>query len=233
MRACIFCRSTPVTKEHAFPQWLVRLVGTMPVRVTVRTSTAAREYLGNKIELKVGCACAACNNGWMSSLESQAKPILTPMVLGERAELDDEQQALVALWAIKSVMVFDHLDGPVGPYFRQEEREVFRDDPWTVRKGCMVVAGCYGGNLKASARPGRTTTGRLSGEDTGIPMLRSTLTVGRLLLMVDTDRYREITGREGLVWPPPHFDKTLLLGGPGRATPAMAAVRVLQRRRVR
>ncbi|MER3424998.1 MAG: hypothetical protein C4293_18980 [Nitrospiraceae bacterium] len=36
---------------------------------------------------KVGNVCATCNNGWMSRLEDDLKPILTPMIIGNSISL--------------------------------------------------------------------------------------------------------------------------------------------------
>jgi hypothetical protein len=53
--------------------------------------------------LLVGRICAACNNGWMSDLEVEVQPILTPLVRAERdsahltaAERFPRSQACVA-----------------------------------------------------------------------------------------------------------------------------------------
>jgi hypothetical protein len=43
----------------------------------------------------------------MSRLESEAKPILTPMILGHRTGLTADQQAIVAKWMMLKVLFFD------------------------------------------------------------------------------------------------------------------------------
>lgn len=48
--------------------------------------------------------CGTCNNGWMATLEGQARPLLTQMGGGTPADLDMAQQILVAAWAVKTAM---------------------------------------------------------------------------------------------------------------------------------
>jgi hypothetical protein len=59
---------------------------------------------------------------------------------------------------------------------------------------------------------------RLSGENTGIPVFSGVLTVGKALLWLQHDRYREITGRERWLWPPKHYDRFSILNGPDSAS---------------
>jgi len=212
-RACIFCGDGLVTREDAWPVWLVKQVGKSNIRVRVG-GRRARSYTTNRIEQKVGCACRPCNNGWMSQLESITKPILGPVVSGQELGLTGLGQATLAIWALKTLMVFDWMDER---YWRQEERYLLRTEPAAILSSVMVVAADYSGTSKANARPHCRTIAKLGGEDTGIPMFRGVLTVGRALFMVDADRYKERTGRNGIVWPPRHFDRTVLLGHPQSA----------------
>jgi hypothetical protein len=60
---------------------------------------------------KVRHVCRTCNHGWMSNLEGEAKPILTPMLLGQPTELPVAAQATVATWSIKTALVAQYLHG--------------------------------------------------------------------------------------------------------------------------
>lgn len=51
-----------------------------------------------------GSVCKQCNNGWMSILERKAKPILAPLILGEKRTLSETEQELVATWTIKTAI---------------------------------------------------------------------------------------------------------------------------------
>jgi hypothetical protein len=65
-----------------------------------------------------------CNGGWMGTLEAKTKPFLEPMaVTGRECQLTLEQRALLALWIIKTVMVFDLADSSNQAYFSPDERK--------------------------------------------------------------------------------------------------------------
>ena len=64
--------------------------------------------------------CSQCNTGWMSRLESASKPSLAPMITMEarrRLRLASASQAVIATWAIKTVLVFQGSQGrePMAP----------------------------------------------------------------------------------------------------------------------
>lgn len=83
---CWFCDRTTGTrsKEHIFPQWLLRHHDAMdervhPIRVSLPLGGAVASERGER-PLRAhfnGEVCADCNNGWMSALEVAATPILT------------------------------------------------------------------------------------------------------------------------------------------------------------
>lgn len=204
-----------MTKEDAWPVWLVDHVGRGRIRVTRGSGAEAKTHPSNRIVQRVSCACRECNNGWMSNLEGLTKPILSPMVDGVPAELTGFSQAVLSVWAVKTLMVFDSIGDN---YWRQDERDLLRRDHGALLSKCTVVAADYSGTWKATAQPTRQKIGRLSGESTEIPFFRGILQVGRVILMVEADRYQESTGRLGWVLPPQHYEKTILLGGP--ASPA-------------
>jgi hypothetical protein len=81
-RSCIFCdTSGPLTNEHVIPDWLQGYVGGSE-KSTVRaahlgaigTLLSERRASGNSH--KLGTVCEACNNGWMSDLESSFSSLL-------------------------------------------------------------------------------------------------------------------------------------------------------------
>lgn len=62
---------------------------------------------GNFVE---GRVCEECNNGWMSALETEAMPILKPLIDGTTSLLSiaDDERAIVAKWATKTAYVISH-----------------------------------------------------------------------------------------------------------------------------
>lgn len=126
---CIFCGRRPLTKEHAWPRWLRDRVpatddGRYPVSDTTKgllqyeRSWASTEPTSATVKVVCGSGADtsdlvdACNDGWMSKLESAARPILTPMIDGEAATLSLGEQQILAAWAVKTAMVFEwtHVD---------------------------------------------------------------------------------------------------------------------------
>lgn len=112
---CAFCGSRgPLTKEDAWPRWLNRqlplsapgtaldlsLQGNEVVRASRRTVTSYNTA-------RVAGFCKACNNGWMSGLETRAAPLLLPMIRGQRTSLRPEEQAVVTEWVTKTALVLD------------------------------------------------------------------------------------------------------------------------------
>jgi hypothetical protein len=58
----------------------------------------------------VRCVCADCNNGWMSELEDEVKPVLTPLLKNHRTTLTRDDQILLATWATKTGLVHQGRD---------------------------------------------------------------------------------------------------------------------------
>lgn len=56
------------------------------------------------------CVCGACNNGWMSKLQSDAKPILLPLLNGEPFRLFRRQQTILAAWITMFTIVSEFRD---------------------------------------------------------------------------------------------------------------------------
>lgn len=54
--------------------------------------------------------CEVCNSGWMSQLETQAQPILGPMLSEQPRVLTAVDQAIVATWATKTMLAMQGLN---------------------------------------------------------------------------------------------------------------------------
>jgi hypothetical protein len=55
-------------------------------------------------------ACADCNNGWMSRLQSATKPILLPLIAGEKIVLPRNDMTTLAAWIAMFTMVAEFMD---------------------------------------------------------------------------------------------------------------------------
>lgn len=83
---CIFCGLRASGKEHAWPQWIDRLLGrssdqnlTMEFQVSGRSSGRG-QWSAQQLDVKVGAVCIGCNTGWMSTLETRVQMFFSPMI---------------------------------------------------------------------------------------------------------------------------------------------------------
>lgn len=122
-RKCIFC-DNPLTgvraKEHAIPKWLMKYLGITKEKLHLAVAqsaddvvTSSRKHTADRfVEGKV---CDDCNQGWMSTLETEAKPILKPLIDGTVSllSISNTDRTIVARWATKTAYVISHA-APLG-----------------------------------------------------------------------------------------------------------------------
>lgn len=106
---CAFCGSTkrPRGREHVLPDWL-STIGLDLSQVEYHVgwlNRVPRRWTSTPFTATVRAVCDDCNHGWMSGLEGAAKPILTPLILGETKDLSADDQRLIATWAFKTALV--------------------------------------------------------------------------------------------------------------------------------
>jgi hypothetical protein len=208
-RSCIFCGAAEVSKEHAWPDWLGRLFSGVSVEVQ-RTGPDLKSFRGRPFDLTVTVVCPSCNNGWMSDLENATKDLLLGLIAGSPARLGIEQQVALARWAIKTSMVMEYTVGDRSlVYWREDERATFRQLPHAIPADVTVLIAAYGGSRLGFVRAGAGQAVSIAAPEMPVaPMTRSTLVAGALVLQVEHSRWREVTGREGWLWPPPHSEKS-------------------------
>lgn len=120
-RGCIFCGKAKVSREHIIPVWAAEVLAktkpppSRPDKVVVgahrRWSEGAEVDVSQEwfarhgVNFIVKCVCKECNEGWMSDIESAAKPIVTAMIEDQRVMLDTQDQEKVANWlGLKAVV---------------------------------------------------------------------------------------------------------------------------------
>jgi len=108
MANCIFCDRPAGSKEHVWPQWILARRDLGAFRLKRGNGS---EVVLNKTALITKSVCGKCNNGWMSALEAEVKPILTPMFEDETASLNSEQQHTLAAWVTKMAFLLDSTKG--------------------------------------------------------------------------------------------------------------------------
>jgi hypothetical protein len=109
-RKCVFCGESPTRKEHALPLWLRDLLlrGTQASHEWGAYVTGEnRKWLSSGPDFTAKIVCDTCNHGWMSDLESEAQPWLTPMIAGRAQTLEAAALRTCARWAMKTAMTID------------------------------------------------------------------------------------------------------------------------------
>jgi hypothetical protein len=116
-RLCVFCGGQPVNREHVLPEWLADCFSSGRPQTHYRADLderggQTRMYAQKPFRTKAACVCPSCNSTWMSNLENDAKPLLTPMMVEGRGRvLSEDDQRTVARWAAKTVMMIQHAQG--------------------------------------------------------------------------------------------------------------------------
>ena len=118
-RRCIFCKNEGSSQEHIFPDWLRVLFPRSPADTHMSRTTTwekaksgtlyampiFKNHKGHSGSKKLRVVCRYCNNGWMSRLENRTRPILMRLIQGHPHRLSTFDQATLAAWAAKTIMV--------------------------------------------------------------------------------------------------------------------------------
>lgn len=109
--SCPFCESTEdITDEDIWGRWISKLMRERFGNFRISTPTG---YKARQRVPYVAPICGLCNNRWLSVLEKDVQPTLSPMILGPQpAEplcrmLTPDQQELLATWAVKTAFMID------------------------------------------------------------------------------------------------------------------------------
>jgi hypothetical protein len=149
-KACLGCgadlTSESATLEHVLPQWLAKEIERpginlehslhderRPEQDTVLRSHGLNKFATRKV-------CAACNNGWMSRLESGAKPLILGLMYQKTSilTLTDEARLVLSRWATKTAFMISRVQSmqfelPWATFQRLGEYE--KEGP----QGCLVL----------------------------------------------------------------------------------------------
>lgn len=112
-KICIFCSRRANSDEDVIPKWILRLLRRqererVPMR-TYRFGQPPKDHMVGESAQKVGSVCGKCNNGWMSNLEADLKPILTPMILGNSVSLTLVRRERITTWLTKCAMMYESM----------------------------------------------------------------------------------------------------------------------------
>jgi hypothetical protein len=109
---CLFCTGVLAdlgrAKEHIIPIWLQDEWGLSDNLLEPTHFDKQGEVLSVRRHcvsgLLAGHVCQPCNNGWMSSLETAARPLILDLAEGRRkiCSLDNSEALLLARWTVKT-----------------------------------------------------------------------------------------------------------------------------------
>ena len=135
-KKCIFCGGTGMSREHIWGDWLKphvprtvnkhRLQSVVVNRPGVPSTSSLHIRAGDPMGSNVRVVCKPCNNGWMSRLQNAVKPILLPLIRGERTVLGQRAQETLSAWTTMAVMTSEHIDPAAHMVaVSQSERDAF------------------------------------------------------------------------------------------------------------
>jgi len=121
----MFCKGQALTNEDAWPVWLMKAMpGAGPgTNYATRGEADLQPWRSQKPQQKVKYVCRKCNNGCISKLENRLKPIVQNIYNLKSVDLDSVSQMILAVWSVKSAMVFEALRPTQSWYFLDSERE--------------------------------------------------------------------------------------------------------------
>lgn len=146
-RRCVFCGDVARSKEHVWPRWVSRLFPdgqfTMEFMWPV---DSPKTRVNTEIDVQVKQVCGACNNGWMSDIETAAQTVLAPMMTRRKpVSLSPEDQTIVATWATKMALVLPYADPNTPNPYAAEDRALFRTTRAPLPGSLVWLAGYAGG----------------------------------------------------------------------------------------
>jgi hypothetical protein len=132
-RACVFCKATDrkISKEHVWPKWLRKVIeGAEGPPSEHGRLIQARDgktlwhetWKDIPINYQVAAPCKECNEGWMEAIEDETRPILTPLIQHQEADLGPLEKETLARWATLRVMMAQYLDPAERPKVIPPER---------------------------------------------------------------------------------------------------------------
>ena len=74
-------------------------------------------------QVKIKAVCRPCNNGWMSKLETDSKPLIGRLIEDFPLSLHTSQQTLLARWTLKTAMVLDGVTKERNRFYTRSECE--------------------------------------------------------------------------------------------------------------
>jgi len=183
----MFCQEQVSSREDIWPQWLTKR---FPLSDASRMEA---ERGGHKLGmwqkktpqlLRARCVCGNCNNGWMSKLEDEMKPIVESILDEKLRALDASSQAVIAVWTIKTAMALEALYPERVFFYSENERQNMRAVSAIPERTSIWIAKCVNQpNIYSAGKDLRTAPG-----DNEAKAYVTTMAFGSLALQVASIR---------------------------------------------
>jgi hypothetical protein len=199
-KLCIFCGRPGVTKEHIWADWLAPYLPRGQINHERLSETAYQTHVVQEIKKQSGSSqsgtvrvvCRECNNGWMSALQNAAKPILVPLLKGERAALFKKAQNTLAAWTAMFTMVAEFQSRTPRRVAIPAAHRRHLMDTRTVPSDWKIWVGCYERQswprvYVHNTLPVSSESGSVHQTDDGLPLPNTqttTFVVGKLYVHV-------------------------------------------------
>lgn len=144
---CQFCGSSdPLTLEHAWPDWAIAYVRQGSdghhMITSERYGQIHAQWKGPAPEITVRILCDTCNTKRLGGIEAEAAPILKRLIIARKRMLVLRPQvALIALWTVKTAMVFEFTAGSERePFYTPEQRKALAMERRVPDKTTVLLA---------------------------------------------------------------------------------------------
>lgn len=153
MPGCPACGEPAKTVEHVLPRWLIEALGDTPLlfesaQLPNRLAELATvdQRTTTTFGRKTVKFCATCNNGWMSQLEKDAKPVLLQMATGVGRVMTARDCEVVYAWAAKTMVVASQASSrPLSVEVARRVLSLARRQ--VAQQECLVRSGRIGGEV--------------------------------------------------------------------------------------
>lgn len=213
---CIFCqREGKASKEHLWPRWAQDTYDEDERDQRVPHSIEPHDQPHKTWDAPAFSAtlkdvCRKCNNGWMSTIEAEAKTYMEPLIRGEEGlMIDPDAQWTISRWTYLKVLLFERVDTRQRLLPERHYHEMYEslDDPVLPANMSVFMAAHEG------ERHGQYAHRLLADAATQKPELfMGTITIRKLVVQVIEDisedgavktfqRDKRIAGQDARIWP--------------------------------
>lgn len=137
-RRCLFCGRPGSSREHIIAKWIGRTLKPDPIPGTVirfrhefanpEAGIGLREKSAANPAYYTRAFCRNCNTGWMAELENAVKPVLEPMLKGQRRLVTSVAAHTLSFWASKTILAFQAAESPTTTFARPEDFRRLHDE---------------------------------------------------------------------------------------------------------